>query len=112
MTRADGSCGSDDAETISVDPSTVVKYCYSIDNPGTMPLYGITLVANNGTPADTSDDTTLFINALSGVSGTVREALVTIRITSYNVCYTKLLRGARNKSPKLPAVLTQSEVLA
>ena len=27
---------------------------------------------------DTSDDTTLFINALSGVSGTVREALVTM----------------------------------
>ncbi|MBW7882604.1 MAG: tandem-95 repeat protein [Caldilineaceae bacterium] len=65
VTTANGTCGVDDVETLSVTAPATVKYCYSVSNPGTADLFDVAVEDDNGTPGNTSDD---FIVSLSGLS--------------------------------------------
>eukprot|EP00899_Mesostigma_viride_P011960 jgi/Mesvir1/20765/Mv07886-RA.1 len=64
--QAGGSCGIDDARELEVRVGTVVRFCYSISNPGG-PIYNVVIKDDNATPGLTSDDkdlTPLFASVL------------------------------------------------
>ena len=63
VTTADGICPG--SETLTVNAGDTVKYCYTVSNPGTAELYNVTLVDDNGTPANSVDD---FSVSLSGLT--------------------------------------------
>lgn len=65
VTAADGQCGVDDVDQLSATVGESVKYCYAVSNPGTMPLYDLTVKDDNGTPGNAADD---FAVTLSGVA--------------------------------------------
>lgn len=69
VTSAGGQCGVDDVEQLSATAGDTVKYCYVVRNPGTMPLYDLTLKDDNGTPGDTSDDFTVSLSGLANLDG-------------------------------------------
>ena len=70
VTTADGTCGVDDVEELSVTAGTQVKYCYSVVNDGTYPLYDVTLEDDNGTNADAAPPTRPRIRALAFIPDT------------------------------------------
>lgn len=69
VTAADGICGVDDVEQLSVTVGQPVKYCYVISNGGTATLYDVTLKDDNGTPGDTNDDFTITLSGLTNLDG-------------------------------------------
>jgi len=70
VTTASGQCGTDDVEELTVTAGDTVKYCYAISNPGTSDLYAVSIVDDNGTAGDESDDFTINTGNLS--SGTTK----------------------------------------
>ena len=66
VTRADGTCGTDDAATLSVDTGVEVKYCYVAENVGIGDAENILLIDDNATPGDSSDDFEVMLTPLNG----------------------------------------------
>lgn len=80
VTTADGTCGVDDVEELTVTSGDTVKYCYTVSNPGTADLFNVAIVDDNGTPGNTSDDFTLNVGTLGGVSEISLEQQVTLSV--------------------------------
>jgi hypothetical protein len=64
VTTADGDCSSS-VETLEVASGDTVKYCYNVTNYGLEPAYNVTLIDDNGTPDDPSDDFEVPLNNLT-----------------------------------------------
>ncbi|MGD2206110.1 MAG: hypothetical protein PVH17_04960 [Anaerolineae bacterium] len=69
VTTADGTCGVDDVEALSVDSGQTVKYCYVLRNVGTADLFDVSLSDDNGTPTDLSDDFEVTLTGLADLDG-------------------------------------------
>jgi len=121
VTTVDGLCGVDDTEQLSVFTGDTVKYCYTINNPGTATLFDIELVDDNGTPGDASDDFNVTISGLAdldgdadlgdlaGVSTVTGEALVTLPTTMTTVVNTAVVTGNNSLSGGNYKELTASD---
>ena len=70
VTTAEDVCGLDDVEELSVVADEIVKYCYTVSNPGTADLFDLEVIDDNGTPS-TSDD---FAVSFSGLQDLDAEA--------------------------------------
>ena len=57
VTTADGTCGVDDTNSISVASGTEIKFCFVISNTGQAPLYNVALV-DDTLQVDLTDDLT------------------------------------------------------
>ncbi len=75
-----GTCGVDDVESLTVTAGDTVTYCYVVSNPGTTDLFDVEVVDDSGTPGSTSDDFTLIVGTLAGVSSVTLEQDVTLSI--------------------------------
>jgi hypothetical protein len=64
VTTADGTCGVDDVDTLTVVAGATVNYCYEVTNPGEVPIYDVLLVDDNGT-VDPVDDVIVPLSPLS-----------------------------------------------
>jgi len=64
VTEQNGICPG--VETLAIAEGDTVRYCYDVSNTGTQPVYNLTLVDDNGTPGDTSDDFPITVS--SGLS--------------------------------------------
>jgi hypothetical protein len=69
VTIAEGTCGVDDARSLSAYTQETVKYCYRVSNPGTADLLDVQLIDDNGTPGDTSDDFEVVLTGLADLDG-------------------------------------------
>jgi len=78
VTTADGSCGSDDVEELSVYAGDTVKYCYTLSNPGTAGLFNGKIVDDNGTAGNAGDDFTLTAGNLASGATKTFSKLVTL----------------------------------
>jgi uncharacterized repeat protein (TIGR01451 family) len=56
-------------ENLTVNGGTTVRYLYNVTNDGTMPLYDVNIVDDNGTPGNIADDFTVNLN--NKLSGTL-----------------------------------------
>jgi uncharacterized repeat protein (TIGR01451 family) len=69
VTTEDGNClvAQEELEIASGD---AVRYCYRVENTGTVPAYNVTVIDDNGTPDDSGDDfTVILISGLSDLDG-------------------------------------------
>lgn len=63
------SCPGVDGVTLKVDELEPVRFCYAVTNTGTAPLLDVTVVDDNGTPADPTDDFTVTLTGLANLDG-------------------------------------------
>ena len=68
VVAAGSACPGDDLP-LSVTAGMSVKYCYIVSNPGTYPLYDLTLTDDNGTPGTTADDFAVTLAGLQNLDG-------------------------------------------
>jgi hypothetical protein len=59
VTTEDGNCLTDGQDQLDVASGDTVRYCYKDENIGTVPLTDLTVIDDNGTPNDSSDDITI-----------------------------------------------------
>jgi uncharacterized repeat protein (TIGR01451 family) len=65
VTTEDGNCLTDGQDQLDVASGDTVRYCYKVENIGTVPLDNLTVIDDNGTPNDTSDDITITLTGLT-----------------------------------------------
>jgi hypothetical protein len=67
VTTVGGPCPGN--ETLYLTSGTTVKYCYTVTNPGTDPLYDVEVIDDNGTPGDATDDFVVSLTGLTDIDG-------------------------------------------
>jgi hypothetical protein len=68
ITTESGTCGVDDAVTLTVETGESVKYCYVVENVGIGDAENIVLIDDNATPGDISDDFEVTLDPLNGTT--------------------------------------------
>ncbi|MCK5383683.1 MAG: hypothetical protein KAJ65_07945 [Gammaproteobacteria bacterium] len=68
ITTESGTCGADDAATLTVDTGVSVKYCYVAESVGNGDAENVVLIDDNATPGDDSDDFEVVLSPLNGTT--------------------------------------------
>jgi hypothetical protein len=76
------------ADDVNIPMGNDVTWKYVVTNPGTVPLSNVTVVDNNGTPLDTSDDFTVPITSLQAGSDANNNSILDMTET-WTYLYTK-----------------------
>src|SRR5262249_59708558 len=92
-TNADGHIGAGDK----------VTYHYVVKNTGNVTLNGVTLVDDNGTPGDTSDDKTITLGTASLAPGDTTTGLLTVTLTQPEVDNGSIAKTSRRASTEPPS---------